>query len=296
MGPAARPRLPRCRTSRPSSGCARSTPACSAAPARRARCSASTSRSASRWRCSSSLQGTLIAWVVVRGFQGAALPPSQAGWCCSRSRSRRAERSRGSSRSRAGAPPRRPLSASARARGAPSPDAACGARRRRRSRDRDGRGRGSRRSRRLLRALPPAGRARLHRPGRGARLRRDARPRVGRDHARHPAARPRLHVADRPLHAGAHPGALAGAAAPLDALPRRRAGPADAARVQPQPRPDGERSPRSASATGQRRWRRCASASCRDRCSSWRRRSASRSSRSRSACGSSTGASASGPG
>ena len=58
----------------------------------------------------------------------------------------------------------------------------------------------------------------------------------------------------------------------------------------------GDRWPRSASATAARRWRRCGSASCRARCSSWRRRSGSRWSRWRPACGSSTAASASRPG
>ena len=52
--------------------------------------------------------------------------------------------------------------------------------------------------------------------------------------------------------------ALAGAPAPLDPLPRRRARAADAAGVQPRPRPGARRSPRSASATGARRWGRCA--------------------------------------
>ena len=63
-----------------------------------------------------------------------------------------------------------------------------------------------------------------------------SRRRLGARHARHAAARAGVHVADRPLHRGADARALAGAAAALDALPRRRPRPADAARLQPKPR------------------------------------------------------------
>ena len=88
-----------------------------------------------------------------------------------------------------------------------------------------------------------------------------------------------VHVAHRPLHRAADARALAGAAAAVDALPRRRARPADAAGVRPRRGAGGRGRATSASATGRRPWRRCASASCRGPCSSWRPRSGSRSSR-----------------
>ena len=114
-----------------------------------------------------------------------------------------------------------------------------------RRRDRRGGRPGRRRARGVLRPLPAAGRARLRRPARRARLGRRDRPHLGARDARDAAARAGVHVADRPLHRGAHARALARAAAPLDALPRRRARAADAARVQPRPRAGRRRSPRS---------------------------------------------------
>ena len=60
---------------------------------------------------------------------------------------------------------------------------------------------GSRSARGLLRPLPPAGRARVPRAGRRARLGRGDRPHLGARHARHAPARAGVHVADRPLHA-----------------------------------------------------------------------------------------------
>ena len=70
-----------------------------------------------------------------------------------------------------------------------------------------------RRARDDFAALPAAGRARRRRPARGARARRRDRPDLGRDHAADAAARPGLHVADRPLHRAARTRALAGARA-----------------------------------------------------------------------------------
>ena len=94
------------------------------------------------------------------------------------------------------------------------------------------------------------------------------------------AARARVHVADRPLHrASATRERWQALRAPLDALPRRRARAADAARVQPRPRAG-----RADRARSSERYRRgddgdaAGRASSRARCSSWRRRSASRSS------------------
>ena len=104
----------------------------------------------------------------------------------------------------------------------------------------------------------------------------------------HAPARAGVHVADRPRDRAAH-AASAGSALrrPVDALPRRGARAADAARVQPGGGRGRAARARSATATGARRWARCASASSPAPCSSSRRRSGSRSWRSPSACGSS---------
>ena len=67
--------------------------------------------------------------------------------------------------------------------------------------------------------------------------------------AAHAAARARLHVADRPLHGGAHARALARAPAALDAFPGRRPRAADPACVQPWPGAGRRCSTGSASAT-----------------------------------------------
>ena len=101
-----------------------------------------------------------------------------------------------------------------------------------------------------------------------------------------PAARAGVHVADRPLHRGAHARALARAPRSLSThfldvvrgLPTLR-------RLNRSRRAGRDDRRGRASGTGGRRWGRCASASSRARCSSSRRRSASRSSRSPSACG-----------
>ena len=87
------------------------------------------------------------------------------------------------------------------------------------------------------------------------------------------AARAGVHVARRPLHGAACPRALADARAPRDALPRRRARPADASRVQPRRGADGADRCGERAVPPRRRWRRCASRSSRGRCSSSRPRS-----------------------
>ena len=153
----------------------------------------------------------------------------------------------------------------------------------------------SRRARDDVRSLSAAGRSRRHRPGRGARIRRGDRPCLRRGDVVDTAARAGLHVARRPLHGAACPRAVADARAPRDALPRRGARPADAARVQPRrgaggadrcsqrgipPDDDGDAARRRSS---------------RARCSSSRRPWASRSWPSSSVCGSSRAGSASKP-
>ena len=105
------------------------------------------------------------------------------------------------------------------------------------------------------------------------------RPRVGADHAADAAARAGVHVADRSLHGAAHAGALAGAAPAVDALPRRRARPADAARVQPQPRAGRRDRRRQRELSPGDDGHAAGRASSRAPSSSWPPRSASRSSR-----------------
>ena len=70
-------------------------------------------------------------------------------------------------------------------------------------------------------------------------LRRGDRPHLRRGDAVDTAARAGVHVARRPLHAAACPRAVADARAARDALPRRRARPADASRLQPRRGADG---------------------------------------------------------
>ena len=149
-----------------------------------------------------------------------------------------------------------------------------GGRRRRRRRDHGRRGAGSRGARGLLRALPAAGRARLHRP-------------VPRDRAGSPSVDleaavimlltlplvPVFMWLIGTLHGGPDPGAVAGVASALEPLPRRRARPADAARVRPGSRRGGDRR------RGQRALPQGDDGDAPDQlpvrapCSSWRRRS-----------------------
>ena len=184
------------------------------------------------------LQATLLARIVAGAFAGA--PRERAAT----RRGRAGARLRGPRRARLGhggrGPPRgveRALRAAPRARRAPAAT---------RSRPRPT-GRSPARSRR-----PPCRASRRSRRTSPATCRRscsprssrfavvgvgrDRRPRVGARAAADAAARAGVHVADRPRHRAAHARALARAAQPVDALPRRRARAAHAAGVQPRPR------------------------------------------------------------
>ena len=93
-------------------------------------------------------------------------------------------------------------------------------------------------ARAVLRAVPAAARARDGRPARAARLGRAARHHLG-DRARlHGAADPDLRDPDRQGDPARDDAPLAGALPAVDALRRRRTGPADAARVPARRRAD----------------------------------------------------------
>ena len=102
-----------------------------------------------------------------------------------------------------------------------------------------GGGGGHRRPRDGVRALAATDGAGRGGAGGGAVAGGRDRPAVGAADAGHPAPGAGLHVADRPHHRAPGAGALAGAVAAVVALPRRRARPADAARLQPRRGPGG---------------------------------------------------------
>ena len=217
--------------------CARSTHGSSAGRARAPPARARRGARGRGRRCSSSSRPSLIARIVARAFDGASLddvtrplallaPPLPAGqplaWGFEVAGRRAADVVLSELRLDARrAQAARPAGCARRGGGGEVATAAVHGRRGARGR---------------LRALPAAGRAR----------RRSSRSRCShswrwidldlrRRHAADAAARAGVHVADRPLHGAAHAGALAGARAPVEPLPRRRPRPTDAAGLQPRP-------------------------------------------------------------